>query len=356
MKKINLLYIAVPLVLLALVFSEQWVGRQSMTFFGIAETDELDIRLEHPIQIEELLVISGQEVQQGDQVAKVSRSDLPGEKNRITSKIEELQLEESKRKRELRAEIRRLESEKVDKITKVQGEIDALKAEVSWDKKLVDQLETVSVSESAADAPILTKIKALEDEKIASVQPLEVQIQELQAELEDPDSPIFAQIRKLENDLKFIGTEEASLELQSPIDGIVGSVNHRDGERLPSFQTLLTIYASRPNIIKGYVHENLIVHVSMGDSVKTVSTLDASKVFTGTVVGLGARIVEIPERLRKLPDLKTYGREVLIEIPVNNSYLQKEKVYLTLLKEGTPISEQPPKPKPFKRKELSEIQ
>jgi hypothetical protein len=47
---------------------------------------------------------------------------------------------------------------------------------------------------------------------------------------------------------------------------------------------------------------------------------------------LGSRIVEIPERLRKNPDLKTYGREVLIAIPPSNLFLQKEKVILNLLK------------------------
>ena len=50
------------------------------------------------------------------------------------------------------------------------------------------------------------------------------------------------------------------------------------------------------------------------------------------ITGLGSRIVEIPDRLRKNPDLKTYGREVLISIPPTNFFLQKEKVILNLLK------------------------
>jgi hypothetical protein len=48
----------------------------------------------------------------------------------------------------------------------------------------------------------------------------------------------------------------------------------------------------------------------------------------GVISGLGHRIIEIPERLRKIPELRTYGREVLIEIPNNNHFLQKEKVLL----------------------------
>jgi hypothetical protein len=49
------------------------------------------------------------------------------------------------------------------------------------------------------------------------------------------------------------------------------------------------------------------------------------------VIGMGHRIVEIPERLRKIPEIKTYGREVLIQIPSDNKFLQKEKVVLTFI-------------------------
>jgi hypothetical protein len=44
----------------------------------------------------------------------------------------------------------------------------------------------------------------------------------------------------------------------------------------------------------------------------------------GRVSGLGQCVVEIPERLRKIPELKTYGREVLIEIPHDNSFCKRK--------------------------------
>ncbi|HRW74331.1 MAG TPA: hypothetical protein P5563_00425 [Saprospiraceae bacterium] len=50
----------------------------------------------------------------------------------------------------------------------------------------------------------------------------------------------------------------------------------------------------------------------------------------GQVVALGTRVVEIPERLRKMPEIKTYGREILVAIPPANEFLQKEKVQLFL--------------------------
>lgn len=49
----------------------------------------------------------------------------------------------------------------------------------------------------------------------------------------------------------------------------------------------------------------------------------------GTVVGVGARIVEYPVRLRKNPVLQTWGREVLVKIPGNNRFILGEKVVIT---------------------------
>ena len=51
----------------------------------------------------------------------------------------------------------------------------------------------------------------------------------------------------------------------------------------------------------------------------------------GVVTTLGSRIVEIPPRLRKIKELKTFGREIIIEIPSDNPFLQKEKVILNLV-------------------------
>ena len=79
------------------------------------------------------------------------------------------------------------------------------------------------------------------------------------------------------------------------------------------------------------VHESLILQVKTGDSLLVASSLHPSHQIIGVVLGLGSRIVEIPSRLRKTPELKTYGREVLVQIPANNPFLQKEKVMLNSL-------------------------
>jgi len=79
----------------------------------------------------------------------------------------------------------------------------------------------------------------------------------------------------------------------------------------------------------------MILEVKVGDELEVSSSLHPDHKVRGVVFGLGSRIVEIPERLRKMADFKTYGREVLIKIPEENNFLQKEKVLLnTITKES----------------------
>ena len=117
-----------------------------------------------------------------------------------------------------------------------------------------------------------------------------------------------------------------------------GNILCKKGEHISAFNTLINFYERNPTIVKGYVHESLILEVQVGDSLRITSSLHPSQQVKGEVIGLGSRIVEIPARLRKIPDIKTYGREVLIRIPSDNPFLQKEKVMLNSLDEETPNS------------------
>ena len=94
---------------------------------------------------------------------------------------------------------------------------------------------------------------------------------------------------------------------------------------------MISFYEQNPTLVKGFVYENLRLAVEVGDTLDVVSVQHPEHRCQGVVTGLGSRIVDIPERLRKTPDYKTYGREVLIAIPPENNFLQKEKVRLNLV-------------------------
>jgi hypothetical protein len=117
----------------------------------------------------------------------------------------------------------------------------------------------------------------------------------------------------------------------APSDGLIGNVHCKEGEKITSFGALISFYEESPNLVVGYIHEELILKINIDDSIAIYSSSRPDIQNKGVVKTLGSRIVEIPPRLRKIKELKTFGREIIIEIPPENPFLQKEKVILNLV-------------------------
>ena len=181
-----------------------------------------------------------------------------------------------------------------------------------------------------ANTPNQKKLEALKEKLVYEIAPIDLEIGQLKKNLSAISSSSAAQSQKksLNNEKEFYETEQSKLKILAPSDSIIGNILCKEGENISAFSTLVNFYESSPTIVKGYVHESLILQVEQKDTLKVNSSLHPSHFIYGEVIGLGSRIVEIPERLRKSPDIKTYGREVLISIPSGNPFLQKEKVML----------------------------
>jgi len=201
---------------------------------------------------------------------------------------------------------------------------------------------------------LITKVHASPGEEVHAGQLLleakqtkfEMKLEELKVKRAELERPITEQIKLLDKQLERVGSTErlqtqrfnsekdivnkemAKLSVYAPTDGLIGNVHCIDGENVSAFNTLISFYERNPTLVKGFVHEKLILEVKLGDVLRVSSNQHPHHVVSGTVAGLGTRIVEIPERLRKIADFKTYGREVLIRIPADNPFLQKEKVTL----------------------------
>jgi hypothetical protein len=149
------------------------------------------------------------------------------------------------------------------------------------------------------------------------------------------EAPSNVKTEILNTEITYFENEKNKLSIYAPSDGLIGNVQCKEGENISAFSTLMNFYKHNPTLVKGFVHESMILEVKVGDELDVSSSLHPDHKIRGEVTGLGSRIVEIPERLRKIPDFKTYGREVLIKIPAENNFLQKEKVLLnTITKES----------------------
>ena len=152
---------------------------------------------------------------------------------------------------------------------------------------------------------------------------------------EDEDL-LSIQIKNLEKELKLLKTDQAEQYIFSNFDGHIGFVNFKVGELVSPFTPILTLHKKTPSFVRGYIHENLSNQVAEGKKVY-VKSLSSKQSVVARVKSVGTRIVEFPERFRRTPEIKVWGREVMIEIPHKNSFLLGEKVFIDV-EEGNNIS------------------
>lgn len=332
MKRINLLYIVAAILIIFVLRLNRHFGKQTLLFFGFAENKEMEISLDHAISINEIYVTPGQKVSEGTPLALVSRATLDLENTSLSHEIAELESKQAIQNADIISDINRLRAEKTSRESEINSEIEQLRAEIDFNESLLKDLKSIQTGNETPrqKGSRELKIEALEKELELTVKPLDIEIKRLEASLNNPNNPLKIQKEKLQSEVAFLKTEKDKLSIVAPVDGVVGSVSCKAGENLDAFSSIVTFYNQKPTLVKAYVLESLILQVELGDSLTVTSSLHPEHQCGGVVVGLGSRIIEIPERLRKMPEHKTYGREVLVSIPTTNHFLQKEKVMLNL--------------------------
>jgi multidrug resistance efflux pump len=329
MKYFNSHLIAFIIILIGLTLFNWQYSNETFVFFGFAENKEMEIRLEHPSTIENIYVTAGSKVKKGDLLMEVTRSSLELTQSDLSHEIEKLKSQSSFQESAIKSSINQLQAQKAAKESEIQIQIAQLESEISIKESLIKDLQSIQPDkDKSGHSPNSIKIEGLKKELELVVKPIDAQIRNLQNELYASKNPTKIQIEKLQNELGFINQEEDKLSILAPTDGVVGSIFCKVGEQFSAYNTLITFYEENPTQVKAYVLESLILNVNMGDSIHVHSGVQTGSKCMGKVIGMGSRIIEIPERLRKNPTLKTYGREIQIEIPTENDFLQKEKVVL----------------------------
>ena len=328
MKRINLFYISTISLGLLLVFLLRPLSKEEISFFGFAENFETEINYNYSVVVEKILVKPGQAVSKGDTLLKLYRKKSRENLQDQEYKIAELRAEEALWAEKKQSQIADLELERSRELDKINAEIDELRAELNYRNSLINKLQSVKV-DSNLYKPLEMELKSLLAQKDHEQLSYEQRINSLKAELKKGLYPYQSRIAFLKAEQDFEASQQLlEIAVLAPTDGLIGNIFCKEEEHIPSFKTLLTFYEPHSGIVHGYVHEDLILKVNVGDHFLVSSIKDPSLQYEGKVVGLGSRIVEIPARLRKMPDFKTYGREVLVEISLDNKFLQKEKVGL----------------------------
>lgn len=332
MKSFNAFYLSIPCIGLLLWLLNGYYQKEVVLFYGFAETKETEINFNYAVTVGKIYVSPGQEVKQGMPLLDLRRTKPKEVLEEQGYKMDELRAEEQFWRSEQEGKLRLLETEKALKLAAIDNDIEKLEEQKKFQQSLYADLKSVEPAQSDYQ-PLSSKINGLKNERDLLLQSIGEEVQSLKNGLKLGKNPYQIAIDRLAAQREFERANQViDIQLTALEDGIIGNIHCKEAENIPAYRTLVTFYEPNPVLVKGYVHEDLILQVAVQDSFKIRSTKDEAIVCYGVVTGLGSRIVEIPERLRKVADMKTYGREVLVSIPADNQFLQKEKVILEFLK------------------------
>ncbi|MBK8701718.1 MAG: biotin/lipoyl-binding protein [Saprospiraceae bacterium] len=296
-------------------------GGSQRSFYGYAENKETQLSIDESSIVTRILVSSGERVKKGQVLMELNADKIDRDLINLDLSTQERKLEQLVSQKEILASIEKTRAEKEEKYGELKRELDIEESKLVYHRAMLAK----DTSATITSGPIVAKIAAIKKEMAALDMIYTRQIEALNDVLR-ASSPGNAEIAAIQNNKNYLIREKQKLKITAPFDGIVGNVNCKESERVPSHNTLISFYESQPSTAVGYVHESLSLSVNIGDSLWVKSMMHAENVAVGVVTGKGHRIVEIPERMRKIPEYKTYGMEVFIRLTAGNAFLQKEAV------------------------------
>lgn len=327
--RFNVLYILFPAAILACLWiARDFQGRQGSTFFGIAETEPRILNFDHDLSVREVFIKAGDKIKAGDTLAIFHRAEL--DENEF-SQYREMVTNETARA----AERAILEKEK----EVVQARLNVDIRELAIDIKLLQTEDSIMMvyrgnlygqSTPVQNRVIKERIEGLQKQMEDLKHQAEEELLVLSAKISATDQIAAEKANKLKGQLTMIATERERLVLISPINGYVEDVYFSVNAMIPAHKDLVKINPDAPNKIIGFIHETNEVPLSIGSNVEMTSFNRPGIVSTGLIVGVNPKMTELPLRLRKFIDLRSWGREVYISIPDTNSFYISEKVNITL--------------------------
>jgi multidrug resistance efflux pump len=331
--RFNLIYLVFLLGVAFFVPITKRIMSRPEEFYGIAENQVRSINLQYPVEVKEISVALGEKVDSGQLLARLYRTDLPIKLNDINYEIRELQVKRLLDTEHLQSEVRKLEAERAAKQVAYDQKISQLETDYAAQAKVLSQIKSLDLGSSkgsTAPDPHATRIESLKKEKALEIKQLDVDLAELRKQMDATQAPIDLRIKKLEGELELVRRQEADLEIYAPQSGIVGQLDYLPGDKLEAYSVIMRIYGTHSDLVTTYIGDGRLAEIKLGD-VLTVSSINQPEyTVQGKVIGLGTRIRELPERLRRIPELKAWGREVQLQIPIDNSFLQGEKVKVAM--------------------------
>ncbi|MBK8449704.1 MAG: hypothetical protein IPL42_06620 [Saprospiraceae bacterium] len=330
MKTINFVYIlAILCIVLILPFIKKSISN-SDAFFGIAENQVRSINLGFPVEIIEIFKRQGDAIKTGDTIARFKRIEIDKEKQNLEFDLVELEKKNIVNRELQKSELTLLLNHRNEINKNYHLKSKELIRNSNLQKDLLIQVYGDS-SKTISNSSVAHLRDELNIKLQLELSEIDLKIKNLNKDIQLNNDALVAKTLKIKSEIKILSNIELNSFLLSPENGIIGQFEFNPGDKIPSYNSILKIYATHPNIVNTFIGEGFISTIQNGDTVLISSLINTNYILEGIVVNLGTRITALPERLKKIPELRAWGREVQINIQQDNLFLQGEKVRVQLL-------------------------
>ena len=319
-------WICLAIVLAFIAFNSE----DSSAILAEVEPNSYTVSFQKTVRVKEIYVVPGQQVNVGDRLLKVERPDLLLEKENIENKI--TLLRSNQNKRELQKENKQFLNDLEYDLKKKQlaAEIEEIKITLDQRDKILGDFTQLNVAyKSTPDSILQNKLALLEEENGLLDREYRLKLSEINSVFELEQTNTNAEIKLLEKEIKLLKEEESELIQFARVDGAIGSIQVEIDQLVPSYTSMLSVYENNPTIIRAFTNEHNNIDLVSGTEVLVESTNRQYKI-KGTIVEIGSRIIEYPDRLRTFDQLPSWGREIFIQIPEESKFLNGEKVFVIL--------------------------
>lgn len=313
--------------LLAVIVIGSLFKGQSFMFTGIAEATETVVSVQNSVNVIKIHVTPGEEVKPGDTLVELDRPDLVLRINELTGELDALEGRGNVNTASIDQKVAEVQADYSARRNTIALEIDKLKAQYQQNLELTSKLKSISASGLPSDSndAMTLRIRGLEKELKVLDESANAQIRVLHGSKGIQKTSSATEAGAIRREMEMLLQEKKDLTIIAKGSWVIASVDAHDGEKVSSFNPILTLARKAPTMVRGYINEKIYTSVGVGDMVEITSQVNGQKI-PGKIVGMSSRIVPFPVRLLKTPEMPMYGREVMIRLPQDNGLLLGEKV------------------------------
>jgi len=120
--------------------------------------------------------------------------------------------------------------------------------------------------------------------------------------------------------------QQHTLELTSPVDGVVSQIWRAAGEAVTAGDPILTIAVTQPTEVIGYAMQGQLERVRENMVVEIARISAPTQAATSRITYVGPAVVQMPEQLWRNPTMPQYGRPFKVKLPPELAVIPGEVV------------------------------